>query len=91
DATRGEGAVLAIYRGGDALDVANVGDEVVIILDQSPFYGESGGQVGDAGYLRAAGVTVEVRDTTKAGAHHLHQAVVTEGSLRVGDRVGAEV
>ena len=91
DATRGEGAVLAIYRGGDALDVANVGDEVVIILDQTPFYGESGGQVGDAGYLRAAGVTVEVRDTTKAGAHHLHQAVVTEGSLRVGDRVGAEV
>ncbi len=91
DGTAGTGSVRAIYRDGQAVDVANVGDQVAIILDQTPFYGESGGQAGDSGYLRTATTTVEVRDTTKAGSHHLHQAVITAGTLRLGDSVTADV
>jgi len=91
ETTTAAAQVRAIYRDGQPVDVASVGDQVAIILDQTPFYGESGGQVGDSGYLRGAGATAEVRDTTKAGAHHLHQAVITAGSLRVGDSVSAEV
>src|SRR5690606_15278730 len=56
----------------------------VVVLDQTPFYAESGGQVGDSGYLSSAGVRFDVRDTTKAGGAHLHHGVVTSGSLAVG-------
>ena len=91
EGTAGEGVIRAIYRDGQAVDIAHVGDQVVIILDQSPFYAESGGQAGDTGVLRAASAAAEVRDTTKAGAHHLHQALVTAGTLKVGERVSAEV
>ncbi|WP_022956729.1 alanine--tRNA ligase [Perlucidibaca piscinae] len=89
--TRGSGQVRAIYRDGQAVDEAREGDRVAIILDQTPFYAESGGQVGDSGYLRSQQATVEVQDTTKAGSHHVHQALVTLGHLRVGDAVHADV
>ncbi len=91
DVTAAAAVVRAIYRDGQSVDAAHDGEQVAVILDQTPFYGESGGQAGDTGYLRATAGTVEVRDTTKAGAHHLHQAVITAGSLRVGDSVSAEV
>ena len=62
-----------------------------MVLDQTPFYAESGGQVGDSGYLEAAGVRFDVRDTTKAGGAHLHHGVVARGNLSVGAAVKAEV
>jgi alanyl-tRNA synthetase len=60
-------------------------------LDQTPFYGESGGQVGDTGYLTADGVKLEVMDTTKASSHHLHHVKVFSGSIGKGDNLDAAV
>ena len=61
------------------------------MLSNTPFYGESGGQVGDTGYLAADGVRLEVVDTTKASDQHLHHVKVLEGTVRVGDILHAEV
>ncbi|MEK6787380.1 MAG: alanine--tRNA ligase [Pseudomonadota bacterium] len=83
--------VRSLYIGGQSVESANVGDQVAIILDKTPFYAESGGQAGDSGYLRHSAAVVEVQDTTKAGAHHLHQALITVGSIKVGDALAAEV
>lgn len=83
--------VRAIYKEGQSVTSANVGDQVAIILDKTPFYAESGGQAGDVGYLRGAAVVAEVQDTTKAGSHHLHQSVISSGTLSVGDSLAAEV
>lgn len=83
--------VRALYVGGQSVMSANIGDQVAIILDKTPFYAESGGQAGDVGYLRNTTVVAEVQDTTKAGAHHLHQALMTAGVLTVGDTLAADV
>ncbi len=61
-----------------------------MVLDQTPFYAESGGQVGDCGYLEGAGVRFDVRDTTKAGGAFLHHGIVAKGGLSVGASVMAE-
>ena len=66
-------------------------DSVVVILDRSPFYGESGGQVGDAGKLLADGMVFSVVDTQKDGELLLHYGVLKQGTLRVGEQVRAEV
>ncbi|MEC8781178.1 MAG: DHHA1 domain-containing protein, partial [Planctomycetota bacterium] len=66
-------------------------DSVVVILDRSPFYGESGGQVGDAGKLFADGMVFSVVDTQKDGDLLLHYGVLKQGTLRVGEQVRAEV
>ncbi|HEX6590755.1 MAG TPA: alanine--tRNA ligase [Moraxellaceae bacterium] len=91
EGTQGSGRVLALFKGADKVDVLNEGEQGVVVLDSTPFYGESGGQVGDTGYLDSGSQRFEVRDTTKAGGAHLHHGVVTRGSLRVGDEVKAEV
>jgi alanyl-tRNA synthetase len=83
--------VRAIYRDGQRVKDANVGDKVAIILDKTPFYAESGGQTGDAGRLSAHGLRVNINDTQKSGAHHVHQAVITDGVLREGQALEAEV
>jgi len=83
--------VRALYIDGQSVDSADVGDLVAIILDKTPFYAESGGQAGDVGYLRSSAAVVEVQDTTKAGTHHLHQALITVGSIKVGESLAAEV
>ncbi|WJN61298.1 alanine--tRNA ligase [Pseudomonas sp. SO81] len=89
--TAGNGKVVALFKAGAAVDSLGEGEEGVIVLDQTPFYAESGGQVGDSGYLSAAGVRFDVRDTTKAGGAFLHHGVVAQGSLKVGAAVQAEV
>ncbi|MEO4046439.1 alanine--tRNA ligase [Pseudomonas sp. CAU 1711] len=89
--TRGEGKVLALFKDGEAVDSLAEGEEGVVVLDQTPFYAESGGQVGDCGYLESAGVRFDVRDTTKAGGAFLHHGVVAKGGLSVGASVKAEV
>jgi alanyl-tRNA synthetase len=63
----------------------------MLVMDQTPFYGESGGQVGDSGYLSAQGVQLEVADTTKASGHHLHHVKVLSGSVSRGDSLDASV
>jgi alanyl-tRNA synthetase len=63
----------------------------VVVLDATPFYGESGGQVGDTGFLLAAGVKLEVTNTTKASDHHLHHVKILQGSVNKGDALNAEV
>ena len=91
NATSGNGKVLALFKAGQAVDQLAAGEEGVVVLDQTPFYAESGGQVGDCGYLQAPGVRFDVRDTTKAGGAFLHHGVVTEGSLNVGTSIATQV
>ncbi|OEC61182.1 MULTISPECIES: alanine--tRNA ligase [Pseudomonas] len=88
--TSGSGKVVALFKAGAAVDSLAEGEEGVVVLDQTPFYAESGGQVGDCGYLEGAGVRFDVRDTTKAGGAFLHHGIVAKGGLSVGASVMAE-
>jgi alanyl-tRNA synthetase len=84
--------VVAVYVDGTAADRAEAGDAAVVVLDRTPFYAESGGQVGDAGELRNGGMRMVVDDTLKIQASvHGHHGRVVEGSLAVGDTVVATV
>ena len=92
DALSGESRVLAIYQEGRAVNDISGGGEAVLILDRSPFYAESGGQVGDRGLIEAANdARFEIMDTQKQGEHFLHKGRLVGGSLKVGDTVKAEV
>jgi len=83
----GDGQLLAIVRDGKRVDHAAAGDEVVLITNQTPFYGESGGQMGDAGRITGDnGLVIEVGDTAKPlGRLHAHKATVISGSVKLGD------
>ena len=83
--------VKAILRDGQRVSSLKEGDTGIIILESSPFYGESGGQAGDSGYLTAEGVRFEVRDTHKSGGHHLHHGLVLSGAIAEGEELCAEV
>ncbi|HEX8666907.1 MAG TPA: alanine--tRNA ligase, partial [Allosphingosinicella sp.] len=89
----GEGQVVAIVRDGARVERAGAGDSVIIVTNQTPFYGESGGQMGDAGKIRGDnGFEAEVADTSKPlGRVHAHHAIVKAGEVRVGDAVRLEV
>jgi alanyl-tRNA synthetase len=86
-----ESKVLAIFADTERVEIANKDDEVLLLLDNSPFYGESGGQVGDTGYLKSGGVSFEVLDTQKQGDALLHRGVLREGSIKLGDKLSAVV
>jgi alanyl-tRNA synthetase len=88
-----EGAkVVALYVDGAPVPRARAGDDVVVVLDRTPFYAESGGQVGDAGELRNASTRVLVEDATKVqAAVHGHEGRVLEGEIAVGDVFTARV
>ncbi len=92
-ATSGEGTVVAILKDGAEVSEAGEGDEVTILTNQTPFYGESGGQTGDTGTIwTPEGLKVEVTDTSKPlGRLHAHQAKITAGSVSVGDSVHLDV
>lgn len=83
--------VLAIYKDGKEVESANEGDDVVIVLDRTPFYAESGGQTGDMGTIYDGSSTAVVADTIKSEGHFLHIASVTEGTLRKGVNVTADI
>ncbi|GAB7532850.1 alanine--tRNA ligase [Pseudomonas sp. 3A(2025)] len=93
--TSGTAKVVALYKDGQSIGQLNEGEEGVVILDTTPFYAESGGQIGDSGYLEAGAVRFDVTDTTKTVGAFLHHGVVATGSLAVGTevqtRVAAEV
>ena len=87
-----EGQVLAIYRQGSRVDFIEADDEAVVVLDQTPFYAESGGQVGDCGELLAANGTFAVSDTQKIQADVFgHKGLLRSGRLVIGDKVLAKV
>jgi len=91
DCTESAGRVVALLKDGDRVDALQDGEQGVVVLDRTPFYGESGGQVGDCGYLKSASCQLDVTDTTKAQGHHLHHVNVTSGTLSVGEEVAAVV
>ncbi len=86
-----DGAVIAMLVDGVAVERLESGQSGVVILDRTPFYGESGGQVGDCGRLISADGMLDVNDTTKAQGHHLHHVTVTSGGISVGDTVNAQI
>ncbi|EEB0028782.1 alanine--tRNA ligase [Salmonella enterica subsp. enterica serovar Muenchen] len=85
------GKVTALFVDGKAVDAINAGQEAVVVLDQTPFYAESGGQVGDKGELKGAGFTFAVDDTQKYGQAIGHLGKLSAGDLKVGDAVQADV
>ncbi|ELR65386.1 Alanyl-tRNA synthetase [Photobacterium marinum] len=90
-ATEGEGDVVALFRDGEAVDSINAGEEALVVLNNTPFYAESGGQCGDTGVMTAAGVKFDVADTQKFGAAIGHKGSLVEGTLKVGDKLTATV
>ncbi len=92
-ATSGEGQVVALVRTGAEVQSAGAGDEVIVLTNQTPFYGESGGQTGDAGTIDGAeGLKLTVSDTSKPlGRLHAHHAKVESGTIKVGDTVHLDV
>lgn len=89
---RTNSTVLAIIKNGELVNEAASGDEVQFILDVTPFYAESGGQIADRGTLEAEGVTVTVKDVQKApNGQNLHKALVVSGTLKTNQKVVASI
>ncbi len=84
--------MLALVKDGAEVQSASTGDSVAVIVNQTPFYGESGGQSGDAGTISGTALTLAVSDTAKPlGRLHAHQAVVQSGTIKVGDTVKLDI
>ncbi|MFO7552252.1 MAG: alanine--tRNA ligase, partial [Haliea sp.] len=91
DSLQGEGTVTALLCDGAEVEALSADQQGVVVLDRTPFYAESGGQVGDSGYLQAPGLRLDVADTSKVQSQHLHHVKVLEGTVRVGDTLRAQV
>ncbi len=87
----GSGRVQTLLKGGAEIPAAAAGDTVQVVLDRTPFYAESGGQVGDVGLLENAATRFRVLDTKKLGEAHVHLGLLERGGLKVGDVVTATV
>ena len=83
--------VLAIGKDGSLAESAKAGDEIILLLDKTCFYAESGGQIGDSGVVVNSNVEVEVEDTKKKNGKFLHKTVVKNGEIKVGDIVEAKI
>ena len=83
----GEAKVLGIVKGMNNLSSASEGEEVKVVLDSTPFYGEGGGQVGDSGVMESDGFSAVVSDTSKINGVYIHNVVVSSGEINVGDTV----
>ncbi|SDB86257.1 alanine--tRNA ligase [Acinetobacter sp. ANC 4216] len=90
-ATQAQGQIVAIYKDGEQVDEVVEGDEALIVLNQTPFYAESGGQIGDTGIFKNDTGIFEVQDTKKSGGAFVHQGIVTMGSLKAAQSVEAIV
>ena len=85
------GTIVGLYSEGKQIESASEGTMVAVVLDQTSFYAESGGQVGDTGYLICGDAKVEVLDCKKSSEHNLHIGTVLSGSINVGNKVIAQV
>jgi alanyl-tRNA synthetase len=86
-----DSAVIALIKDGELVDQATEGDQVEIVLDKTPFYGESGGQVGDSGMMKADGLSIVVHDTKKFHNLMLHNSRIKNGSVKTGMSVSARI
>ena len=91
ESLRGQGKVLALFIGEQQVESVSAGDDLIVVLDKTPFYGESGGQAGDTGVLSGNGVSLAVLDTTKDNETFLHICRLNEGTLTIGDKLDGEV
>jgi len=91
DSLSGSATITALLKDGAAVTKLNAGDSGVVVLEQTPFYAESGGQAGDSGSLFSNGVKFNVSDCSKEGANHLHLGELAEGSIAVGDTLEVQV
>ena len=91
DTEKAEGQILALVRDGKRLNRASRGDRVQIVVNQTPFYAEAGGQVGDSGTLKTASGEARITDTKKAAGVFIHFAEVTEGEILPGEAAELEV
>lgn len=91
EADQAEGLVLVILVDGAEQEYLKTDQSGVVILDRTPFYGESGGQVGDVGQLKTRNCVADVTDTTKTQGHYLHHVTMVSGALRQGDKVDAQI
>ncbi|MCK4422569.1 MAG: alanine--tRNA ligase, partial [Candidatus Omnitrophica bacterium] len=91
DKLESECKIIALYKGTDQVEEAQEGDEVELVLDKTSFYGETGGQAGDKGYLEAKGLEVEIADVKKIGECILHIGQIKKGKVSVGLKLKASV
>lgn len=91
DNLNGESTVLALFSGDKPVKSFTEGDEGILIVDSTPFYAESGGQVGDTGQFFGNGVSINVLDTMKNGNAFVHKVALIDGSISVADKLNAEV
>ena len=91
DHVEDKGKVLYLFKDGNAVDSLNKGEQGIVVLDRTPFYAESGGQVGDQGVLEMADAAFDVQDTQKQNDAYTHYGEVTSGQFNVGDKVTARI
>jgi alanyl-tRNA synthetase len=91
ECVKGPGKIVAIYRSGETVGSLISGDEGVIVLDETPFYAESGGQMGDIGVIEGAISSFEVTDTQKSGSANIHIGTLRQGHISVGDEIAASI
>ncbi|WP_415894505.1 alanine--tRNA ligase [Neptuniibacter sp. PT8_73] len=84
-------SVVALFKEGEPVDELKAGETGLVVLDETPFYAESGGQVGDTGVLAAVNGSFAVNNCTKEGKNNLHHGAVENGSVKVGDKVAPQV
>lgn len=91
EALEGSGKIVALFKEGAEVSELQAGDKAIVVLEETPFYAESGGQVGDTGTLTAGDAVFAVTDCTKEGKNNLHHGELASGSLKVGDSVSPKV
>ncbi|MFI4920969.1 MAG: alanine--tRNA ligase, partial [Gammaproteobacteria bacterium] len=92
DSLKDQGKIVALFRGKDAVQKLSAGEQGMVVLDHTPFYAESGGQVGDQGLLKSGSNEFKVADTQKrGGGAHAHMGSVVKGELKIGDTLEAQV
>ena len=91
EGTESSGEIVALFKDGTAVDELAAGDEGAVVLSKTPFYAESGGQIGDAGILAETGKLFLVTDTQKSGDAIVHYGAVEQGALQVGGTIDAIV
>lgn len=91
DHQQGQAQVQALFVDGKKVDVVNAGEQAIVVLDQTPFYAESGGQVGDTGFMQWEAGSFQVDNTQKEGAAVLHIGIVQTGALSIGQTVAVDI